>query len=247
MSDQASHDSIQETKKRLRYARKITALTGAGISAESGVPTFRGADGLWRQYSAANLATPEAFARNPRLVWEWYDWRRGLIAGKKPNPGHNALASLERAKPGFLLITQNVDGLHRQAGSLNLRELHGSIWRLRCLVCGNTREDRTVPLALPPHCADCGGMLRPDVVWFGEALDAAVLDESFAAAASCEVMLVVGTSALVQPAASLAWQAKHNNAWVVEINPADTPFSSEADAVIRALSGQALPELVAGL
>jgi len=238
---------LAAVRDRLKQAARIAALTGAGISAESGVPTFRGADGLWKNFRAEDLATPEAFARNPELVWAWYNWRRGLIAEKKPNPGHLALASLEKARPGFTLITQNVDGLHLSAGSQNVLEIHGSIWRVRCPACGGRREDRTTPLPPLPRCPQCGGLLRPDVVWFGESLDPALLETSFQVAALAEVMLVIGTSAIVQPAASLAWEAKRSGAWVVEINVERTPFSSQADAVLIGPSGLVLPRLIEGL
>ena len=228
-------------------AKRVAALTGAGISAESGVPTFRGKDGLWKQYRAEDLATPQAFSRDPDLVWEWYNWRRGLIAEKRPNPGHEALAALEKARPGFTLITQNVDGLHLLAGSRNVLEIHGSIWRVRCVNCGLRREDRTTPLPAPPLCPECQGRLRPDVVWFGESLDPRLLESSFQAASQAEVMMVIGTSAVVQPAASLAWQAKKAGALVIEINLETTPFSNQADAVLLGPSGKILPALIEGL
>ena len=162
-------ERVAEAGQRLRAARRVVALTGAGISAESGVPTFRGPGGLWRQYRPEDLATPEAFARDPRLVWEWYAWRRETIAPLRPNAAHDALVALEKRTPEFLLATQNVDGLHAAAGSRRIVELHGTIWRLRCTSCGEERDDRRVPLAeIPPRC-DCGALLRPGVVWFGEA------------------------------------------------------------------------------
>ena len=238
---------LARARGKLKEAVKIVALTGAGISAESGVPTFRGADGLWKKYRPEELATPQAFDRDPELVWEWYNWRRSLIAGKRPNPGHTALAALEKTRPGFVLITQNVDGLHRLAGSRNVLEIHGSIWRVRCLSCGLGREHRTTLLPFPPHCPECGGLLRPDVVWFGESLDPGLLEASFQASSQAQVMLVIGTSALVQPAASLAWRAKKAGSLVIEINPERTPFSSEADVVLPSPAGQALPRLVDGL
>jgi NAD-dependent deacetylase len=179
-------------------------LTGAGISVESGIPTFRGPEGLWRTFLPEDLATPQAFARDPQLVWEWYDWRRGKITQARPNPGHEALVRLESLVPEFLLLTQNVDGLHRLAGSRRLLKIHGSIWEVRCLACGAVREDRRVPLPLPPQCDACGGLLRPNVVWFGEALDPYILPQAEAALTRCQVVLVVGTSAVVQPAASMA-------------------------------------------
>ena len=233
---------LGKIRNLLQNAGTIAALTGAGISAESGVPTFRGQDGLWQNHRPEDLATPEAFAGNPRLVWEWYNWRRGLIAEKRPNPGHLALADLE-PRGNFTLITQNVDGLHTLAGSINVLEIHGSIWKIRCVSCARTRGNREVPLPYPPVCKDCGQLMRPDVVWFGEALDRNLLNKAFDAVSRAEVMLVIGTSALVQPAASLAWQATDSGAYVIEVNTARTPFSSKADAFLEGPSGEILPEL----
>jgi NAD-dependent deacetylase len=244
--DNLDQREFEELKGRLGEARRTAALTGAGISAESGVPTFRGADGLWRNYRSQDLATPEAFTRDPKLVWEWYNWRRGLIGEKTPNPGHEALARLERSR-GLVLVTQNVDGLHHLAGSRNLIELHGNIWRTRCLDCGRREIDRTVPLPAPPTCPDCGGLVRPDVVWFGEALDMDALTRAFTAAAQADLMLVIGTSALVQPAASMAWEAKRAGTLVVEINLEPTPLTGEADLTVLGPSGRVLPALLAGL
>jgi NAD-dependent deacetylase len=226
--------------------RSVAVLTGAGISAESGVPTFRGEDGLWRTYRAEDLATPEAFDRDPHLVWEWYDWRRGLIAGCRPNAAHQALAEMERRLDDLTLITQNVDGLHQMAGSRNVVELHGSIWRMRCTQgCQPPWEDRTVPLALAggalPRCPNCGSLARPDIVWFGESLPGEALTAALAAAQRCQVMLVVGTSALVQPAASLPLFALRRGAYVVEINTQPTPLSDAAHEVIREPAASALP------
>jgi NAD-dependent deacetylase len=224
--------------------KRVVALTGAGISAESGVPTFRGEAGLWRQYRPEELATPGAFARDPILVWEWYDWRRGLIAACQPNPAHQTLAHMETSLPDFTLITQNVDGLHHLAGSQRVLELHGNIWRMRCIHEGTQHVDRTVPLLkLPPRCANCGALLRPDVVWFGEALPADVLEAAFAAASNCDLMLVVGTSAVVQPAAILPLIAKQNGTALVEINPQPTPLSDYVDLSLRQPAAQALPPL----
>lgn len=220
----------------------LVALTGAGVSAESGVPTFRGPEGLWRTFRPEDLATPEAFARNPTLVWEWYDWRRQRIAVCQPNPAHRVLAEMEAMVPDFILITQNVDGLHQAAGSRKVLELHGNIWRVRCTRCGKVVEDRRVPLPeIPPHCA-CGGLLRPDVVWFGEPLPTDVLQQAWEAARRCRCMLVIGTSALVQPAASLPVVAKQSGAYLVEVNVADTPLTSLADEVLRGPAGEVLPQ-----
>lgn len=237
--------SLLEARKWVAQARSVAALTGAGISAESGVPTFRGPEGLWKNFKAEELATPEAFARDPRLVWEWYDWRRGLIAQAKPNAAHHALVELEKGKPGFTLITQNVDGLHDLAGSGKILKLHGDIWRLRCLECGANFPNRRAPLPkLPPHCA-CGGMARPGVVWFGEPLPEGMMQEAEHAAAAADVFLVIGTSAIVYPAAGLIPFAKQNGARVVEINLDETPFSSTVDCMLRGKAAELLPQLLA--
>ncbi len=222
----------------------MAVLTGAGISAESGVATFRGPGGLWKQFRPEDLATPEAFARDPRLVWEWYDWRRSRLATLSPNPGHYALAELERRKPGFTLITQNVDGLHDRAGSRKPLKIHGDIWNIRCTVCGLEIRDERAPLPeLPPHCG-CGGLLRPAVVWFGEPLPMREWREAERAAGSVEVFLVVGTSAVVYPAAGLVWIAKSAGARVIEVNLEETGLSLEVDCSLRGRSGEILPELI---
>ena len=236
---------MQAVREWLRNASSIAVLTGAGVSAESGVPTFRGNNGLWRQYRAEDLATPGAFARDPKLVWEWYDWRRSLIAEAKPNPGHYALAEAETRAQKFTLITQNVDGLHELAGSRNVLRLHGSIWMLRCVDCGREREDRRARLPeIPPRC-ECGGLLRPGVVWFGEALPVPVWQEAEKAARSAELFLLIGTSAMVYPAAGLATIAKSSGARVVEINIAETGFSDSIDEFLQGPSGELLPQLMA--
>lgn len=233
-----------ELRGRLHQARRVAVLTGAGVSAESGVPTFRGADGLWRQYRAEDLATPEAFVRDPKLVWEWYDWRRQLIARCHPNPAHLSIAFLERQAPEFLLITQNVDGLHRLTGSVGMVELHGNLWRVRCLQDGRITERLDIPLeTIPPRC-ECGGLLRPDVVWFGEALPSDALQQAFEAAESCDVFLVVGTSAVVQPAASLPRVARNKGAYVVEVNLEPTPLAPIAHESHHGRAGEILPRLL---
>ncbi len=230
--------------ERLSRARRVAVLTGAGVSAESGVPTFRGADGLWRRYRAEELATPEAFHRDPALVWEWYDWRRQLIARCEPNPAHQAIAELERQSPEFLLITQNVDGLHKRAGSVQMVELHGSLWRVRCQTEGKITEHLEVPLqSLSPRCG-CGGLLRPDVVWFGEALPEEALRQAFQAAETSDVFLVVGTSAVVQPAASLPAIARRHGAYVVEVNLEPTGLTPIADESHHGRAGEILPRLL---
>jgi len=229
----------QQVKNWLRAARSVAVLTGAGISAESGIPTFRGDGGLWN-----DLATPEAFAHDPGLVWEWYDWRRGLIAAAEPNAGHSALAQMERTVPRFTLITQNVDGLHDRAGSVSILKLHGDIWTLRCTACERERNDPRPHIeVLPPKCF-CGGVERPGVVWFGEGLPGATWDEAVLSAREADLFLVIGTSALVHPAAGLVHLAKSEGAKVVEINVAETTVSSTVDLCWRAPAAQALPLLL---
>jgi len=237
--------------ERLRSAGAVTAMTGAGISAESGVPTFRGHDGLWRNYSAADLATPEAFARDPRLVWDWYRWRQGIIGRAQPNPGHLALARLQGRLAGFTLVTQNVDGLHQRAGSRDLIELHGNIWRARCARgCGFTAHEAPLDSDAGgsghsgqlPACP-CGALLRPDIVWFGEALDEDLVDRAARSARQCAVFLAVGTSALVYPAAGLPLMARRAGAVVVEINVDDTPLTPHAGLVLRGSAADVLPAL----
>ncbi len=231
-------------KEKLATAEAITVLTGAGISADSGVPTFRGKDGLWRTYRAEDLATPEAFERDPRLVWEWYSWRREILSTKKPNEAHHALAHLEVRTQRFRLITQNVDGLHRMAGSKNLYELHGDIWKVRCTSCGRVTDNHEVPLSLLPHCSTCGGLLRPHIVWFGEALDRLTLALSFQAVESCEVMVIVGTSGLVYPAAMLMPSAKAHGAFVAEVNLAPSLHSSNVDLSLQGRAKEIIPLLI---
>jgi NAD-dependent protein deacetylase/lipoamidase len=235
---------LSQARAWLAEARTVAVLTGAGISAESGIPTFRGSGGLWRDYKPDDLATPEAFARDPRLVWEWYDWRRETVARAQPNAAHRALVELEIRKPGFTLITQNVDGLHDLAGSGKILKLHGDIWRMRCTICGANFPNRRVPLPkLPPHCA-CGGLARPGVVWFGEPLPEGMMKEAEHAAASAEVFLVVGTSAVVYPAAGLIPYARQAGARVIEINPEDTPATAIVDCALRGPASQVLPGLL---
>jgi NAD-dependent protein deacetylases, SIR2 family len=207
----------------------LVVLTGAGVSAESGIPTFRGEEGLWKNFKPEELATPEAFRKNPKLVWEWYDWRRQLISKAQPNRAHKLLAQMNA-----VIITQNVDGLHQRAGTKKVIELHGNIWRVRCTSCGKEYENYDVPLRdVPPKCKFCNGLLRPAVVWFGEGLPLDALEEAERLARSCEVFLVVGTSGVVYPAGLLPFVAKQHGAKVVEINPERTPISEIADIVIR--------------
>jgi NAD-dependent deacetylase len=233
-----------EAAARLRAAERIVAMTGAGVSAESGIPTFRGADGLWRQYRAEDLASPQAFARDPELVWEWYNWRRELIASRAPNAAHRALVEIEKRAPYFVLVTQNVDGLHHAAGSRDVVELHGNIWRVRCTGCGIEREDRDVPIAIPPRCGSCSSLMRPGVVWFGEPLPEGALEQAYAEAQRADVVLVIGTSGVVQPAASLVWAAKSAGAFAIEMNLDPTPHTGAVDVSIMGKAGETLPALV---
>jgi NAD-dependent deacetylase len=239
---------------------RITVLTGAGVSAASGVPTFRGADGLWRNFRPETLATPQAFARDPKLVWEWYAWRRSLIAACDPNPAHRVLASWSRRFPRFRLITQNVDGLHesavakatadrpaRQAAESGVIRLHGSIWEVSCWQgCAQAPRrwrDETLSFdELPPRCPHCGGPIRPGVVWFGETLDSAVVQEA-SEAADCDVFITIGTSAVVYPAAGLITEARRHGAFTVEINPEATPATGSVDLALAAGAERILPEI----
>lgn len=228
----------------LLSAERVVASTGSGISAESGVPTFRGEEGLWKTYRAEELATPMAFQHNPQLVWEWYDWRRQVMASKEPNAGHQVLAEWEKAFPHFTLITQNIDGLHAKAGSQNPLELHGNIWKLRCTHEGTISENFDAPLSdLPPRCPQCGSLLRPHVVWFGESLDTGILGQASRSSANCDVMFVVGTSAVVQPAASLPLAALESGAAIVEVNPQETPLTPHAHFSFRGKAGDVLPRI----
>jgi NAD-dependent deacetylase len=238
---------IWELGRRLAEARRITVMTGAGVSAASGVPTFRGPEGLWKTFRPEELATPQAFARNPRLVWEWYDWRRQVIAGCRPNAAHQVLARWSRTRPGFTLITQNVDGLHDRAGTQNVIHLHGSIWEVRCRErCAASPpewRDETVPLPhLPPRCRYCGGLIRPAVVWFGEGIEPDVMNRC-AAAVDCDVFLTAGTSAIVYPAAGLVLDAKRGGAFTAEINLDPTPASKVVDLSIRGRAEEILDTL----
>jgi NAD-dependent deacetylase len=234
---------------QLREAQSVAVLTGAGVSAESGIPTFRDAQsGLWAKFDPLELATPDAFRRNPRLVWDWYAWRRMLIASAKPNAAHYALVSWEGRSTRFLLITQNVDGLHQAAGSTNTVELHGNLRRVKCSREGTVaiEWDDTNPDE-PPRCHACGAFLRPDVVWFQEDLPRVALARAEYAARNCDAMLVVGTSAEVHPAATLPLHARERGAPVIEVNPNTTPLSEHADFVLRGPAGIVLPALVAAV
>ena len=234
--------------QRLAAARSVAVLTGAGVSAESGVPTFRDAQtGLWAKYKPEDLATPTAFRKNPRLVWEWYAWRRKLVADAKPNPAHFALVELEQRVPEFHLITQNVDGLHQRAGSQKVIELHGNITRTKCFDEGTIVSKWPDTQDVPPKCPNCSGLLRPDVVWFEEPLPEAEISLAQQASRNCDVFLSVGTSTVVYPAAALPFEALRSGATVVEINPQATPLTEEVKFVLSGAAGVVLPELMASL
>jgi NAD-dependent deacetylase len=244
VGDTHTDAELQRAATRVAGAERILVLTGAGVSAESGVPTFRGPEGLWRRYRPEDLATPEAFERDPKLVWEWYAWRRERVAACRPNRAHQALAALEARVPAFTLATQNVDGLHAAAGSRKLIELHGSLWRTRCTGCSRVFEDRRPsPPELPPRCA-CGALLRPDVVWFGEPLPEAAVREAFEAARQARLVLVIGTASIVYPAAALPQIAKGSGAFVIEVNPDQTPLTRLADVSLRGGAAELVPPLV---
>jgi NAD-dependent deacetylase len=260
--------ALRAARRLVRGAERVVVLTGAGVSAESGVPTFRGAGGLWREHRAEELATPRAFSRDARLVWEWYGWRRDIVRGCAPNAAHLALAAFAAARDGVTIVTQNVDALHvraahavaaelaasrggRELGDAALAlpiELHGSLFRARCTDCGRrAATDEPVDArdaSTLPRCDRCGALLRPDVVWFGESLDPALLGAAFDAAAQADVCLVVGTSALVQPAASIATAARDNGARMVEVNPEATPLTTLADVSIRAAAAASVPTIL---
>jgi NAD-dependent deacetylase len=232
----------------LRESRHTVVLTGAGISAESGIPTFRAAQtGLWSRYQPEDLATPEAFERDPVLVWQWYQWRRELIGASRPNRGHLALAALERLVPRLTLVTQNVDGLHQQAGSRAVLEFHGNIHRNRCSVEGALVGLDVRGASKPPRCPGCGARIRPDVVWFGEAIPRPLMIAADAAAGDCDLFIAVGTSGVVQPAAGLALTPREAGALLVEINPQETALGLAPVIVLREPAGTALPALVATL
>ena len=237
---------IEQIALRLKNAKRIVVMTGAGVSAESGIPTFRDAQtGLWAKYDPMELATAEGFERNPKLVWDWYEWRRQLCGDAKPNPGHYALAEMEKHFPHLVVITQNIDGLHRAAGSSDIIELHGNLQRNKCSREGtiiNCNDVHSAENGLL-KCPHCGAFLRPDVVWFGESLPHDELNRAFQESMQCDVFLSIGTSGLVEPAASLPRIAKQVSAFLVEINPEATPLSVIADVILRAKSGKVLPML----
>ena len=243
-------DLLHQAAACLRRATKIAVLTGAGISAESGIPTFRDAlTGLWSKYDPADLATPEAFARNPEMVSKWYDQRRCQVAECRPNAGHLALARLQKVilaeGTSCTIITQNVDRLHQAAGSENVIELHGSLWVWRCLDCGQESEERGPAFAKYPPLCPCGGMRRPGVVWFGEGLPHQAWESAQKATEQCDLFFSVGTSSIVHPAAGLIEQALEGGAKVIEVNPQSTPLSGRVTWSLRGNGGEVLPKLVA--
>ena len=233
---------FESIKDQIKDAKKIVFLTGAGISQESGIPTFRGTDGLWRNYDAMKLATIDAFYDDPKLVWEWYNERRKNIFATKPNNGHKTISELEKYAE-VTVLTQNIDGLHQEAGSTRVLELHGSIVMIKCTVCNFKSKIKTEISEIPPLCK-CGNILRPDVVWFGESLPQDVWEQAMVLASQCNLMIIAGTSLVVSPANTLPIYAKQNNATLIEVNPERTEMSSEMDLAIRNSSAIALPEFV---
>ena len=233
---------FESISNQIKNYKKIVFVTGAGISQESEIPTFRGNNGLWRNYDPMKLATIDAFYDNPKLVWEWYNERRNNIFQAQPNPGHNAIAELEKYAQ-VVVLTQNIDGLHKKAGSSNVLELHGSIVKIKCSVCDYNEEILTEISVFPPLCK-CGNILRPDVVWFGEPLPQDVWQNAIEFASQCDLMIIVGTSLVVSPANTLPLYAKQNNATLIEINPENTELSGEMDEIIRNTSVETLPKLV---
>ncbi|MFW9809664.1 MAG: NAD-dependent protein deacylase [Candidatus Thorarchaeota archaeon] len=233
-------DFLRKAAITIENSNYLIALTGAGISRESNVPTFRGEDGLWRNYNPMQLATPSAFANNPSLVWEWYTWRQGLIAECEPNPAHRTLVKWEEKGILKSLITQNVDGLHRRAGSLNLLEVHGDLWALKCVSCTHT-ERLSAPASGIPSCPQCQSHLRPDVVWFGESLDSGIIAQVYSELEKADVCMVIGTSALVQPAASFPFVVKQRGGKIIEINIEQTILTGVADVHLMGRAGEVLP------
>lgn len=237
-----------ELIRQLAAAKSVAVLTGAGVSAESGVPTYRDSQtGLWAKYRPQELDTPDAFRRNPRLVWEWYLWRRQQVTEAKPNAAHVTLAAMQNRFPSFYLITQNIDGLHQRAGSRDVIELHGSLMRVKCFDEGTVVANWKETGEGPPRCPHCGGRLRPDIVWYEEMLPEAELELATHAARTCDVFFSIGTSSVVYPAAALPLEAAQHGATVVEINPLPTPLTKEADFVLNGPAGTVLPELFASL
>ena len=241
------HDKHRHVREIIGKAKHVAVLTGAGISAESGVPTFRSEDGLWKNFSASELATPEAFLENPRRVWQWYGWRRGEMLKAEPNAGHLALVELEKRAKAFHLITQNIDNLHRRAGNANIIEIHGNAFRNRCTSCRYLFSDDSCDFEEPeplPICPECGSPARVDVVWFGEPLPQRELETSLDVAAHCDVFLSIGTSANVYPAAHFPIMAKKQGAILIEVNLEQTELTWQADFSFLGKAGEILPKLM---
>jgi NAD-dependent deacetylase len=230
---------------RLGDFDRVVFFTGAGMSAESGVPTFRGKGGIWKEYDHQRYACQPAFDEAPERVWEFHNYRRQLVARCQPNAGHCLIARFQQERPGAVVVTQNIDGLHQQAGSERVTELHGSLWRLRC-ACGARAERRDAPLA-DPRCAGCGAYWRPDIVWFGDTLGDDELGAAAAAIATCQLLISIGTSAVVYPAARMPLEAKRAGALLVEINPDETPLSDAYDIRLRGPASEMLARLAEGL
>ena len=235
--------SVEKARSVVLGARSIAVLTGAGVSAESGIPTFRSNGGYWNNVSFRDMATPEGFARDPKLVWEWYESRRREMAKAEPNAGHHALVEMERRAARFTLVTQNIDGLHELAGSNTVIRLHGNIWGVRCTRCERARVHRNPFAELPPVC-ECGAMLRPDVVWFGEMLPEEAIEQATQTVLTADVLIVAGTSAQVYPAAGLIPLALNRRASVIEVNPEETDFSGDVTHTLRGASAAILPALL---
>lgn len=233
---------LARAAEAIRNSHYALALTGAGISKESNVPTFRGADGLWKKHNVMDLATPQAFSQDPEVVWEWYSWRQGLISSCEPNPAHGTLAKWE--KDGILraLVTQNVDGLHRRAGSINVLEVHGNLWATRCTRC-SYRGRLTEPAVGAPHCPECGEFLRPDVVWFGESLDSSTMSSVYDYLERTDVCIIIGTSGIVQPAASFPLIVKQNSGCLIEVNVETSALTRAVDFHLSGKAGEVLPSL----
>ncbi len=237
---------VQLARQRVAPARSVCALTGAGVSADSGVPTFRGAGGLWEGYRVEDVATPEAFARDPAFVWRFYDERRQQLLAIRPNAAHLALAALEQRGISVCIATQNIDDLHNVAGSRHVLELHGNIWKARCVRCSTMEDYRDVPVRFPPTCVRCGGMLRPHVVWFGEMLDESVVEAATAALTTCDILLVIGTSGTVYPVAGFPAMAKEHGVFIIEVNAEPTPITPLADVTLLGRAAEVVPQLIAG-
>ncbi len=237
-------NSIKKASNSIINSKYLIALTGAGVSSESGIPTFRGKNGLWKQYKADELATPEAFKKNPKLVWQWYSWRISIVLSAKPNPAHYSLAYLEKIGILKALITQNVDDLHERAGSKNVIKLHGDILTVKCPSCGYEHRIWKPPQIIPPKCPRCRSIMRPGVVWFGERIPPDIIDKALSEAEKADVILVIGTSGVVMPAGAIPEIVKRNGGKVIEINIERTAISPIADIFIKGKAGEVLPKIV---